>query len=149
MMDLARDHQVLEVFLFDVIPTGRLRGQHECLLSDEEAAQIVEFRRKYTSKPDYPRIVHQTMFASIAYPCVAEGCPAAMVQVHLRANGDVSPCAFTPHSFGRLRRQSLGDIWVAMTKSPLYAVPSARCRLSRPAFWAELDRPAVRGGRSV
>ncbi len=88
------------------------------------------------------RIVHQTMFASIAYPCVAEGCPAAMVQMHLRANGDVSPCDFTPHSFGNIRRQSLGDIWVAMTKSPLYAVPSARCRLSRPAFWAELDRTA-------
>jgi len=143
LMDLARDHQVLEVFLFDVIPTGRLTGQHECLLSDEEANQIVEFRGKYTARPDYPRIVHQTMFASIAYPCVAEGCPAAMVQMHLRANGDVSPCDFTPHSFGNIRRQSLGDIWVAMTKSPLYAVPSARCRLSRPAFWAELDRTAV------
>jgi MoaA/NifB/PqqE/SkfB family radical SAM enzyme len=144
LMDLARQQQVLEVFLFDVIPTGRLSGQHECLLSDEEATQIVEFRRKYTSKPDYPRIVHQTMFASIAYPCVAEGCPAAMVQMHLRANGDVSPCDFTPHSFGNIRTQSLGEIWVAMAKSDLYATPSARCRLSRPDFWAKLDSLAVR-----
>lgn len=139
LMDLARDLNVLEVFLFDVIPTGRLSGQRECLLSDEEAAQIIEFRRRYAEKPDYPRIIHQTMFASIAYPCVAEGCPAAMVQVHLRANGDVSPCDFTPYSFGSIRRQSLREIWEAMAGSPLYAEPSARCRLSRPDFWVKLD----------
>ena len=130
LMDVARDLNVLEVFLFDVIPTGRLSDQRECLLTDEEAAQIVEFRQRYTEKPDYPRIVHQTMFASIAYPCVAEGCPAAMVQVHLRANGDVSPCDFTPYSFGSIRRQSLREIWETMAANPLYAEPSARCRLS-------------------
>jgi MoaA/NifB/PqqE/SkfB family radical SAM enzyme len=79
------------------------------------------------------------MFASIAYPCVAEGCPAAMVQLHLRANGDVSPCDFTPRSFGNIRRQPLREIWEAMAASELYAQPSARCRLSRPDFWAKLD----------
>jgi MoaA/NifB/PqqE/SkfB family radical SAM enzyme len=139
LMDLARDLNVIEVFLFDVIPTGRLHGQRECLLTDGEAEQIVEFRRRYMEKPNYPRIVHQTMFASIAYPCVAEGCPAAMVQVHLRANGDVSPCDFTPQSFGSIRRQPLREIWESMASSPLYAQPSARCRLSRPEFWVELE----------
>ena len=139
LMDLARELKVLEVFLFDVIPTGRLSGLRECLLTDEEAAQIVGFRRNYAEKPDYPRIIHQTMFASIAYPCVAEGCPAAMVQLHLRANGDVSPCDFTPHSFGNIRRQPLREIWETMAGSELYAQPSARCRLSRPDFWVKLD----------
>jgi MoaA/NifB/PqqE/SkfB family radical SAM enzyme len=139
LMDLARELKVLEVFLFDVIPTGRLSCQRECLLTDDEAAQIVEFRRKYTARSDYPRIVHQTMFASIAYPCVAEGCPAAMVQVHLRANGDVSPCDFTPQSFGNIRQQPLKEIWDNMSGHPLYAQPSARCRLSRPDYWVKLD----------
>ncbi len=144
LMDVARDLGVLEVFLFDVIPTGRLSDQRECLLTDGEAAQIVEFRQRYMEKNDYPRIVHQTMFASIAYPCVAEGCPAAMVQVHLRANGDVSPCDFTPYSFGNIRKQSLREIWETMAGNPLYAEPSARCRLSRPDFWAKLDEIAAR-----
>jgi MoaA/NifB/PqqE/SkfB family radical SAM enzyme len=125
MMDVAREYQVLEVFLFDVIATGRLLGQHDCLLSDQEADLIVEFRRKYTSMPEYPRIVHQTMFASIAYPCVAEGCPAAMVQMHVRANGDVAPCDFTPATFGNIRSHKLRDIWETMTASHLYAAPSA------------------------
>ena len=143
LMDVARDLGVLEVFLFDVIPTGRLSGHRECLLTDGEAAQLVEFRQKYMEKPEYPRIVHQTMFASIAYPCVAEGCPAAMVQMHLRANGDVSPCDFTPYSFGSIRHQSLREIWDNMVGNPLYAEPSARCRLSRPDFWVKLDHLAA------
>ncbi len=140
MMDVARELDVLEVFLFDVIPTGRLSAHRECILTDEEAEQIIDFRKKYADKPDYPRIVHQTMFASIAYPCVAEGCPAAMVQLHLRANGDISPCDFTPYSFGNIRRQSLREIWDSMAGNPLYAQPSARCRLSRPDFWVKLDQ---------
>jgi MoaA/NifB/PqqE/SkfB family radical SAM enzyme len=143
LMDVARELGVLEVFLFDVIPTGRLSDHRECLLTDGEAAQIVEFRQRYMEKLDYPRIVHQTMFASIAYPCVAEGCPAAMVQVHLRANGDVSPCDFTPYSFGNIRNKSLSEIWQAMAGHSLYAEPSARCRLSRPDFWVKLDEIAA------
>lgn len=144
LMDVARDLQVLEVFLFDVIPTGRLSDQRDCILTDEEASQIIEFRKKYGEKADYPRIVHQTMFASIAYPCVAEGCPAAMVQLHLRANGDVSPCDFTPYSFGNIRKNPLREIWESMAANPLYAQPSARCRLSRPDFWVQLDQATAR-----
>ena len=138
MMDVARDLGVLEVFLFDVIPTGRLSAQHECMLSAADARRIVDFRAKYTALPDYPRIIHQTMFASIAYPCVAEGCPAAMVQLHLRANGDVCPCDFTPYSFGNIRQRPLREIWESMSADPLYAKPSARCRLSQEAFWSKL-----------
>ncbi len=139
MMDVARDLGVLEVFLFDVIPTGRLSAQHECMLSEADARRIVDFRAKYTALPDYPRIIHQTMFSSIAYPCVAEGCPAAMVQLHLRANGDVCPCDFTPYSFGNIRQRPLREIWESMSADPLYAKPSARCRLSQEAFWSKLS----------
>jgi MoaA/NifB/PqqE/SkfB family radical SAM enzyme len=142
MMNLARDLNVLEVFLFDVIPTGRLAAQHECMLSDADASHIVDFRAKYTAMPEFPRIIHQTMFSSIAYPCVAEGCPAGMVQVHLRANGDVSPCDFTPYSFGNIRQKSLKEIWESMSGHSLYRDPSARCRLSKPDFWVKLSELA-------
>ncbi|HEX7485322.1 MAG TPA: radical SAM protein [Vicinamibacterales bacterium] len=134
MMELARRLDVLEVFLFDIIPTGRLAGRPDCTLSDDDARWIVEFRARYTARPQFPRIIHQTMFSSIAYPCVAEGCPAGIVQVHVRANGEVSPCDFTPYSFGNIREKSLKDIWDSMATSPMYAAPSARCRLSTPGL---------------
>jgi MoaA/NifB/PqqE/SkfB family radical SAM enzyme len=140
MMELARSLNVLEVFIFDVVPTGRLLDHHECSLSDEEIDLIRDFRERYNQMADYPRIVHQTMFSSIAYPCAAEGCPAAMVQMHLRANGDVSPCDFTPYSFGNIRDLSLKEIWDRMIKSDLYAGPSPRCRLSKREFWTRLSQ---------
>ncbi len=140
LMELAKSLQVLELFLFDVIPTGRLSEHRECVLDDSEAEALRAFRDRYNKRPDYPRIIHQTMFSSIAYPCVAEGCPAGMVTVHLRANGDLCPCDFTPTSFGNIRNQPMRDIWQSMAECHLYAKPSARCRLSQPAFWKELDR---------
>jgi MoaA/NifB/PqqE/SkfB family radical SAM enzyme len=145
MMELAKSLQALEVFLFDVIPTGRLSAHRDCVLSDREVGLVREFREKYNARTDYPGVIHQTMFSSIAYPCVAEGCPAGMVTLHLRANGEVSPCDFTPRSFGNVRQQSLADIWRTMTQSELYSRPSTRCRLSQPAFWTRLEesQPAV------
>jgi MoaA/NifB/PqqE/SkfB family radical SAM enzyme len=139
MMDLAKALNVLEVFIFDVIPTGKLSEQRDCVLDANEVRALQAFRGKYNSKPDYPRIIHQTMFSSMAYPCVAEGCPAGMVTAHIRANGDICPCDFTPYSFGNLRHQSFSEIWESMTKNKLYASPSVRCRLSQPEFWDKLD----------
>jgi MoaA/NifB/PqqE/SkfB family radical SAM enzyme len=139
MMDLAKRLGVLEVFLFDVIPTGELAAQRNCILTDADTNAIKEFRTKYNRKTDYPRIIHQTMFSSIAYPCVAEGCPAGMVYMHVRANGDICPCDFTPLSFGNTREVSLREAWNSLTQSPLYTIQSPCCRLSQPDVWNELD----------
>jgi MoaA/NifB/PqqE/SkfB family radical SAM enzyme len=143
MMELGKKTGVLEVFIFDVTPTGKLLNQHQCVLTNEEIEQVREFRNKYNDLPQFPRIVHQTMFSSMSYPCAAEGCPAALVQMHLRANGDVSPCDFTPYSFGNIRNQSLEEIWRNMTACSLYSAPSSRCRLARPEFWEQLDQHAT------
>jgi len=138
LMDLGRRLGVLEVFIFDVTPSGRLKEHADCVLTESELAAVQKLRLRYHALPDYPRIIHQTMFSGMAYPCVAEGCPAAMVQLHLRANGDVTPCDFTPLSFGNVRERPLAEIWRAMTTSDLYAGTSPRCRLSRPEFRAQL-----------
>jgi MoaA/NifB/PqqE/SkfB family radical SAM enzyme len=134
LMELGRKLKVLEVFIFDVIPTGRLDNAHECLLNDPDFDCLRSFREKYNQRPDYPRIIHQTMLTSIAFPCTGEGCPAGVAHMHLRANGDVSPCDFTPYSFGNVRASSLSDIWGKMTSSDWYASPSPKCRLSDVRF---------------
>ncbi len=134
MMDLARDLGVLEVFLFDVIATGRLKNAPGCMLGQEEVSAIRELRRRYNARADYPRIIHQSMFTSITYPCAAEGCPAGVAQMHLRGNGNVSPCDFTPLSFGNVRETSLSEIWQAIRVSDIYSRPSHGCRLSDPDF---------------
>ncbi len=135
LMDLARTLGVLEVFIFDEIPVGRLAGQHERLLNEEDFQEIRRLRAYYNSRSDYPRIIHQTMLTSIAYPCTGEGCPAAVAHMHIRANGDITPCDFTPLSFGNIRQKSVKDIWSSMTTHDFFKKPSNHCRLSVSSYW--------------
>jgi len=107
---------------------------HDCALDKEEITAIGNLRRIYNDKREYPRIIHQTMFMSMTYPCIAEGCPAGVVQVHLRANGDVSPCDFTPYSFGNVRLHPLSAIWQSMVSDSLYESHSPYCRMSSRDF---------------
>ncbi len=139
-MELAKDLDVLEVFLFDVIAAGELYDHRDDMLSDEETFTIGKLRATYNARPDYPQIVHQTMFTNIAYPCAAEGCPAGVVQMHLRGNGDVTPCDFTPLSFGNIREQSLRDIWGNMIQSDTYSSLSRRCRLASGELWNIIEK---------
>jgi MoaA/NifB/PqqE/SkfB family radical SAM enzyme len=138
MMELGLRLGVLEVFWFDIIATGKLSQEWESMLTDEEWEQVQDFRKHYQSLPDYPRIIHQTMFTSIAYPCAAEGCPAGAVQMHIRGNGDVAPCDFSPFAFGNLRQRRLADIWEHLIGFEFYRTNSPRCRLADRAYWKAL-----------
>jgi MoaA/NifB/PqqE/SkfB family radical SAM enzyme len=139
LMELGKELGVLELFIPDIIPTGNLAGQRDCILAQEDFLSIKEFRAKYNVLSDYPRIVHQTMLTSIAYPCTGEGCPAGTAHMHVRGNGDVSPCDFTPLSFGNVRRKKLDVIWQSMLKHHLYEKPSCNCRLSDPQMWDNMS----------
>ena len=142
IMELGKKLNVLEVFIFDVIPVGKLEGEQKCLMDKEDFEWIREFRKRYNEKSDYPRIIHQTMLTSIAYPCTGEGCPAAVAHMHIRANGDVSPCDFTPVSFGNVRREPLKKIWEEMSSNELYSKASSVCRLSDGRMWERLKEAA-------
>jgi MoaA/NifB/PqqE/SkfB family radical SAM enzyme len=135
MMDLGRKTGVVEVFLFDIIATGKLDDRREEILNTQDVNYIRKFREKYNSRPEYPRIIHQTMFTSIAYPCAAEGCPGGVAQMHVRGNGDITPCDFTPLSFGNIREKSLASIWKEMTESEIYSKSSPKCRMSDTKLW--------------
>jgi len=134
MMELGKELGVLEVFVFDLIATGKLEDQPHCMLGSRGVEMIREFRRKYNQEYEYPRIIHQTMFTSIAYPCAAEGCPGGVAQMHIRGNGDVCPCDFTPLSFGNIREHSLAEVWQSIRDSEIYSQPSRGCRLADPRY---------------
>ena len=146
MMEQARNLGVLELFVFDLIATGRLKDQKENMLGPSQVSALREFRNRYNLKSSYPRIIHQTMFTSMTHPCAAEGCPGGTAQMHLRGNGDVTPCDFTPLSFGNIRQRSLREIWFDMCTSDIYSKPSAGCRLADPAFQDRLMRSGAAVG---
>jgi MoaA/NifB/PqqE/SkfB family radical SAM enzyme len=139
IMELAKELEVIEVFLFDMIATGRLIDQRHRMLTPDEVDELRAFQKRYNETTDYPRVIHQSIFTSIAYPCAAAGCPAGVAQVHLRGNGDVAPCDFTPYSFGNVREESMEDIWRRITSSSVYARGNNSCRLADPAYWEGLE----------
>lgn len=138
IMELGRELDVLEVFVFDLIASGKLLGERERMLAPDDVQAMDALRRCYNDDPDYPHIIHESMFTDIAYPCVGEGCPAGVATVHLRANGDVSPCDFAPFSFGNIRERPFADIWREMAAHAAFAHNSPGCRLADQAYWDQL-----------
>ncbi len=135
MADLSAEWGVHELTVFDAIPTGRLRNEHDQLL-DAPARKALAIdskamNRKYRGKM---RIVTQSWtncgrgFAKII------GCLAAHMQFHVTAQGDLTPCDFTPLSIGDVTQQSVQEIWNALLHHPGYCYRSAKCRMQDPDF---------------
>ena len=62
------------------------------------------------------------------------GCLAANLQCHVTAQGDLTPCDFTPLSFGNVRDADVAELWQRMLEHPAYAKRSLHCRMQYPEF---------------
>ena len=134
MIEFGRELGVDEVTVFDVVPTGKLLPlEQKQLLSDEDKDRLIEMERHYNELEEYPHIITQAL---INGPQGA-GCFAAYVQYYMTTYGDVTPCDFTPLTFGNIRDDSLADIWDRMLAHPAYCKHSDHCRMQDPDFRAK------------
>jgi len=130
---------VHEVSVFDAISTGQLMGQtKEMLDSPSRKVLLADCRalnKKYKRKL---RVVSQS-WTNYGKGFMARnmGCLAAHMQFHITAQGDFTPCDFTPLSFGNVRDTSIKDIWLRLLKHPAYCKHSRRCRMQTAAFRAK------------
>ncbi|MFX0106391.1 MAG: SPASM domain-containing protein, partial [Candidatus Hodarchaeota archaeon] len=62
------------------------------------------------------------------------GCLAGNIQYYASAYGDISPCDFSPLSFGNIRKEPLKKIWMRMVKHPAYNHRSPFCRMQDKNF---------------
>ncbi len=131
MIEFAREVGVHEITVFDVVPTGKLLPlEHDQLLTEADKDRLIELEQHYNKLGDYPHIITQ---AFINGPQGA-GCFAARVQYYMTTYGDVTPCDFTPLTFGNIRDDRLEDIWDRMLAHPAYCQPSDHCRMQDPEF---------------
>jgi len=131
MVELARELGAHELTIFDTVPTGKLLPlEREHLLSEDDKQQLVEMERCYNALEGYPHIVTQ---AFINGPEGA-GCFAGHAQFYMTAFGDVTPCDFTPLTFGNIRDGSLDDAWARMLAHPAYTQRCDHCRMQDPDF---------------
>lgn len=133
LFDLARELGVHEVSVFDPVPTGRLLKTEDVLLTDEERLELIKIQRRYNLMEGPPRISTQSFQCSpIAFHAL--GCFSGTNQAYVTAFGDVTPCDFTPLSFGNVRDEPFEAIWRRIRKHPAYSNRTMRCKMQNVLF---------------
>jgi len=131
MVEVARDAGVHEITIFDTVPTGKLLPLEQAqLLSAGDKQQLIGLERKYNALSGYPHIVTQ---AFVNGPEGA-GCFGGHAQFYMTAFGDVTPCDFTPLTFGNIRDNTLLECWERMLDHPAYNHRCDHCRMQDPEF---------------
>ncbi len=127
---VAEDVGVHQLFLFDAVPTGALLHETEMILAPGDRARLRDLVSSYNGLPYGPGVMGQSWVNS-AQGC---GCFAGFYQAYLTADGELTPCDFTPISFGNVRQHSLHELWRRMRASPEWKVRFGECRMQDPEF---------------
>jgi len=131
---LGKELGVHNVLLFDAVPTGKMLKDTSEMLTDEQREEILEFSRYIFSHKEVPPLSSQVWQNSVEGNLSGIGCLAANIQYYVSAYGDVTPCDFTPISFGNIRQEPLKKIWKKMIHHPAFRHRSCFCRMQHPAF---------------
>lgn len=135
MAELVAGWKVQEISVFDAIETGGLRGFGSLVL-DRAARRQLQADMKTVNRRfrGILRAVTQTWTNSGRGFSRFIGCLAANFQTHITAQGDFTPCDFTPLSFGNIREASIQELWATLLAHPEYRRRKLRCRMQDPEF---------------
>ncbi len=124
-----------QISVFDAIQTGGLMEQEDITLDRKARQVLLEDSRKINKKfKGKTRVVTQSWTNSGHGYSRFIGCLAANWQFHINAQGDFTPCDFTPLSFGNIREESVKDLWGKIIKHPAYNYRKQTCRMQDPDF---------------
>ena len=133
--DLCAQWGVHEISIFDAIKTGGLSNQEDVTL-DRISRKVLHkdnllLNKKYQK---ILRVVTQSWTNSGSGFSRFIGCLAANRQFHITAQGDFTPCDFTPLSFGNVRTESVKSLWKKLISHPDYCQHQLSCRMQDPFF---------------
>jgi MoaA/NifB/PqqE/SkfB family radical SAM enzyme len=139
---LGKEWGVHEISVFDVIPTGRLLQHEEMLLTKENRRALLKEAQEINQRHGgRPRVVTQSWTNSRSGMALLIGCLAGHLQFHVTADGEFTPCDFTPLSFGNVRSESVSSLWRKLIEHPAYCRHCYRCRMQSAAFREKYIRP--------
>lgn len=134
LYSLARELGVENLILFDGVPTGNTLNDTSEMLTPEQHEEIRKFSSYIFKHQRVPQLNSQSWQNSIEGYLMGIGCLAVNLQYYVSAYGEVSPCDFTPLSFGNVRNKSIKEIWNKMVHHPAYNHRSTFCRMQHPDF---------------
>ncbi|MBN2494218.1 MAG: radical SAM protein [Deltaproteobacteria bacterium] len=134
-MELGKKVGAKEIIQFDAVPTGRLFGQMDVLLREEDREEIRQkvLATYHQDMPGYPVLTSQALVNSPQ----SMGCFGAFNQFYMTAYGDMCPCDFTPICFGNAVEEGVAAVWERMTHHPLWCRRHKDCRMQTPEFRAQ------------
>ena len=130
MVDLAASRGAHQLFLFDTVPTGALLHERSLVLSADDRNVVKDLVKRQNASPAGPAIMGQSWVNSEE----GFGCFAGFYQMYVTAYGDVTPCDFTPISFGNVRDEPLQTIWDRMRASEEWGQRHMECRMQDECF---------------
>lgn len=134
LYSLAKELGVENLILFDCVPTGNTLNDTSEMLTPEQHEEIRKFSSYIFKHQRVPQLNSQSWQNSIEGYLGGIGCLAVNLQYYVSAYGEVSPCDFTPLSFGNVRNKSIKEIWNKMVHHPAYNHRSTFCRMQHPDF---------------
>ncbi|MFW9939028.1 MAG: radical SAM/SPASM domain-containing protein [Candidatus Thorarchaeota archaeon] len=132
--ELAKQLGLHNVMLFDAVPTGKILKDTSELLTLEQREEIRQFSSYINNNQIIPPLSSQSWQNSIESYLAGVGCLAAYIQYYISAYGEVTPCDFTPLSFGNIRDMPLKKIWKLMIHHPAYKYHVTACRMQNEKF---------------
>jgi ubiquinone/menaquinone biosynthesis C-methylase UbiE len=105
-MRFAAGCGALEVHLIEPSATGKLAGNTDALLTEEERARILHFQHEMADRDDMPIL---SSFQYLESP-QAFGCGAGLTHLYIDGAGEVCPCNLVPLSFGNVASETLAGI---------------------------------------
>ena len=134
---VAAEWGACEISVFDAIRTGRmLRGEGPLLDAPHRRRLLFEARRVNHRYDRRLRVVSQSWTNSGLGFSRFLGCLASHIQLHVTAQGEFTPCDFTPLSFGNVREATVGELWAREAAHPAYCRHQVGCRMQSPEFRA-------------
>ena len=112
--ELGKKLGVHNIILFDGVPTGNMLKDTSELLTFNQREEIRQYSSEVFKKGIVPPLSSQCWQNSIEAFLGGIGCLAANIQYYVSAYGEVTPCDFSPLSFGNIRDEPLKKIWHRM-----------------------------------
>ncbi len=122
------------IILFDGVPTGSMLKNTSEVLTPEQREEIHLYSAEHFRKGTIPPLSSQAWQNSLEAYLAGIGCLAGNIQLYASAYGEISPCDFTPISFGNIREESLKKIWFKMVQHPAYDHKNSVCRMQLQKF---------------
>ena len=113
MIELLEKLKVKSWFIPILAPMGRGSNLKEQVLSPKEVGNLLVKIEKFTEKTNF--LINLDLPYSVLLKNknnnIKASCPAAITELVIFANGDVSPCCEIPIMGGNLRNNTIKDIW--------------------------------------